>query len=134
MTASLWKFFVSLFKIGLAVVSIISPILAVWDTHDPWPESNQARIEFEANYFFVPVGGSWRDGTRLAQTALLVPRSASLPMSVSIRSSDNDVDVYTDHFGFWVISLFLITGWYLVFSRTRRWLIGKDDSEGVVLS
>jgi hypothetical protein len=134
MVASLWKVFVSFFKITLAFVSIISPIFAVWDTNDPWPESNQARVEFEVDYFFVPVGGSWRGGTRLAQTALLVPRSLSLPMSVSIQSSNNDVAIHTNHSGFWIILLCLMAGWYLVFSYAHRWLIGKGDSEGAVLS
>jgi hypothetical protein len=102
--------------------------LAALDSSDPWPVSNQVRSELETDYFFVPVGGSWSDGTRLAQTALLIPRSPAAPTSVFIQTSESGIDVRMDQFGFWIIVLSLVAGWYLVFSYSRRWLLGSGPN------
>ena len=128
MNASAWKAIVSFFKIGLAVVSIVTPVLAVWDIRDPWPASDSVRIDFETDYVFVPIGGSWRGGNRLAQSALLVPRSASPPMAVSIRLSENGTEVQIDYLDFWFILLYVGIGWYLVFTYVRRWLVGHTET------
>ncbi|MGB5629979.1 MAG: hypothetical protein WBM57_11465 [Woeseiaceae bacterium] len=133
-----WRRIFSIFKIGLAVVAIGTPVLALWDTNDPWPVSNEARIALEKEYAFVPVGGSWRGGERLAQTALLFPKTISAPKFVAIRSSDSEVTVQTDQLGFWLTLLYLVAGWYLAYSYARKLLLGEDvpqaESESTILS
>ena len=128
MAAYILKFFVSFFKVALAIVSIVVPILAVSDFNDPWPQSNQTRIEFESEFVFVPIGGSWRNGKRLAQTALLIPRSTSAPKFLSIRNSESGVDVHTDHFRYWLAVICISAGWYFFLSFAYRRLIGSELS------
>ena len=136
--ARFWNCIFSIFKIGLAVVAIWTPILALWDTNDSWSISDEARIAFEKDYLFVSVGGSWSGGERLAQTALLFPRTTNAPKFVAIRSSDSKVTVHTDQHGFWLTLLYLGAGWYFAFSYARNWLLGKNvpqtESKSTILS
>lgn len=133
MATAIWKFFVAIIKVGLVIASIVAPIVAILDIRDPWPESGQARIEFETDYFFVPIGGSWRGDSRLAQSALLVPKSFSAPMFVSIRTSDSGVDVQSDHFRFWLVVVYIAAGWYVLLSFTLSRLLGRSRAEEQVV-
>ena len=124
--AQFWKPVLAFFRIGLAFVAIWTTVLAVWDTTDPWPISNEAKLAYENDYFFVPIGGSWRGGQRLAQTALLFPNTVNSPKFISIRRSNDGLTIHLDQHRFWLGLLYIGAGWYFVFWYARRWVVGKE--------
>jgi hypothetical protein len=123
MRSKIVKSVVTFIKVVIAIVSLLAPIIFVNDVYRPWHVANDLRTAYSADYFFVPVGGSWRNGERKSQTALLVPRNVTAPMSVSISGNHEDPIVEEDRFSFWIIITVLIYGWFMLFRYVQRRLL-----------
>jgi hypothetical protein len=115
------KFLILFIQVVAVIVAVGVSVESVFLYLRPWSEASQVEARYAPDYFVIPLSAGFHGKTITAVSYALLPKKLGFPTALFVQKpKGEDIAAVTDMSGFWIFLGFFLTGWYVVFSFTRK--------------